>query len=181
MKQSMHAKRMERSHKRGKKVSKLNLVSLMDIFTILVFFLLVNSSNVEVLQTDETIELPESVSELKPEETIIILVNKTDIIVGKKKVASVANALLDTDGTIEGLKTELEARAARKPYKNDEAAKRGRDISIMADKDTPYTLLKRVMKTSAESEYRNISLAVTQVYQDVSELEAQAQQAQGGG
>jgi biopolymer transport protein ExbD len=181
MKQSMHAKRMERSHKRAKKVSKLNLVSLMDIFTILVFFLLVNSSNVEVLQTDESIELPESVSEIKPEESIVVLINKEDIFVGKVRVASVANVLLDTDGTVEGLKRELEARAARKPYPNEEAAKRGRDISIMADKSTPYTLLKRVMKTSAESEYRNISLAVTQVYQDVSELEAQAEQAAGGG
>ena len=44
---------------RGKKSAALNLVSLMDIFTILVFFLMVNSSEVEVLQSSSKIKLPD--------------------------------------------------------------------------------------------------------------------------
>ncbi|MCH8101169.1 MAG: biopolymer transporter ExbD, partial [Proteobacteria bacterium] len=43
MVKSGRAKRMEKHHKRNKAMGTLNLVSLMDIFTILVFFLLVNS------------------------------------------------------------------------------------------------------------------------------------------
>ena len=39
------------AQKKHSKTATLNLVSLMDIFTILVFFLMVNSSEVEVLQT----------------------------------------------------------------------------------------------------------------------------------
>ena len=73
------------------------------------------------------------------------------------------NKLVDSDSEIASLKQELEYLASRKPYANEEAAKLGRDINIMADKDTPYKLLKKVMTTCAKAEYRNISLAVSQV------------------
>lgn len=162
MKKSMHAKRMERKHRRNK-VSKLNLVSLMDIFTILVFFLLVNSSDVEVLQNDKSLTLPDSVAEKKPKETLVVMVNQENILVGGRKVADVSEALSAAGSDIEGLKKELEYLASRKPYKNEEAAKLGRDVNIMADKDTPYALLKKVMATCAKAEYRNIALAVSQV------------------
>ncbi|MEJ2362362.1 MAG: hypothetical protein P8Z75_13220 [Gammaproteobacteria bacterium] len=42
MKESHRTRRMERHHKRNKKTATLNMVSMMDIFTILVFFLLVS-------------------------------------------------------------------------------------------------------------------------------------------
>lgn len=162
MKKSIHAKRMDRKHKR-KKISKLNLVSLMDIFTILVFFLLVNSSDVEVLQSDKSLTLPDSIAEKKPEETLVVIVNEENILVGGRKVADIAGILQSKSADIKGLKEELEYLASRKPYRDEEAAKLGRDVNIMADKDTPYALLKRVMATCAKAEYRNISLAVSQV------------------
>ena len=65
MHKSKRAKRMEVRHKRHKAAGTLNLVSLMDIFTILVFFLLVNSSDVEVLPNAKDIQLPESIAEQK--------------------------------------------------------------------------------------------------------------------
>ena len=61
MQMSQRAKRMERRNVRGKKSVTLNLVSLMDIFTILVFFLLVNSGQVETLPNARDITLPESI------------------------------------------------------------------------------------------------------------------------
>ncbi|WP_192870742.1 ExbD/TolR family protein [Agaribacterium haliotis] len=165
MKKSKRTKRMERHHRRAKKTSKLNLVSLMDIFTILVFFLLVNSSDVEVLQNDKTIKLPESVAEKKPEDTLVVVVSKEDILVGGRKVASL-KTIMDVDAEISGLKKELDYLASRNPYADEEAEKAGRDINIMADKDTPYKLLKKVMATCAKAEFRNISLAVSQVASD---------------
>ena len=54
------AARMERHHKRHKGGAGINLVSMMDIFTILVFFLLVNSSEVEVLPNAKEFVLPDS-------------------------------------------------------------------------------------------------------------------------
>ena len=51
---------------------KLNLTPLMDVFTVLVFFLMFNSSSVETLQQPKQITLPESVTEAKPRETVVI-------------------------------------------------------------------------------------------------------------
>ena len=166
MKQSIHAKRMARHHKRQKNQSKLNLVSLMDIFTILVFFLLVNSSEVEVLQSNKDIKLPASVAEKKPENNLIVMVSQQEILVGGRKVSDVAPLLQADDLEITGLKEELEYLASRKPYRNEEEQKKGRDVTIMGDHTIPYKLLKKIMTTCAKSEYRNISLAVSQVPSD---------------
>lgn len=163
MKQSIHAKRMARAYKRHRAGSKLNLVSLMDIFTILVFFLLVNSSDVEVLQNNKDIKLPESVAEQRPENNLIVMVSHESILVGGRKVADTKQLGKLKGNEIEGLKKELEYLASRKPYASDEEAQKGRDITIMGDKGIPYELLKKVMTTCAKSDYRNISLAVSQV------------------
>ena len=60
MAKSARAKRMAKHHRRNKGKGTLNLVSLMDIFTILVFFLLVNSSDVQTLPNAKDLQLPES-------------------------------------------------------------------------------------------------------------------------
>ena len=174
MKQSVHARRMVRHHKRGKSQPKLNLVSLMDIFTILVFFLLVNSSEVEVLQTNKSIQLPESVAEKKPENTLIVMVSAEDIIINGRSVARVDQVMSTDTEEIAALKKELQYQASRKPLTTEAEQLKGRDITIMGDAKIPYTLLKKIMTTCAQSEYRNISLAVSQVPQ------AQAEQALGG-
>ena len=79
MKMSRRALRMEKHHKRKRSVLGINLVSLMDIFTILVFFLLVNSSEVEVLPSAKTIQLPESLAAEKPRETLVVMVTEDEI------------------------------------------------------------------------------------------------------
>ena len=90
MQMSQRAKRMERRNAKGKKSVALNLVSLMDIFTILVFFLLVNSGQVETLPNAKDIKLPESIAEQKTRETVVITVTGDDILVQGKAVASVS-------------------------------------------------------------------------------------------
>ena len=81
MQMSRRAKRMERRNEKGKKTIALNLVSLMDIFTILVFFLLVNSTDVEVLPNAKDIQLPESVAEEKARENVVIVISDEKILV----------------------------------------------------------------------------------------------------
>lgn len=177
MRQSMHAKRMARNHRRANNAPKLNLVSLMDIFTILVFFLLVNSSDVEVLQNNKDVELPKSIAEQKPETTLVVTVSAKDILVGGRKVADVRPLLNSAEKEIPGLKKELEYLASRKPFASPEAAAAGRDVTVMADASVPYTLLKKIMTTCASTDYRNISLAVSQVADE----SAKALQAEVGG
>lgn len=161
MKRSLHARRMERHHRRGKSQPKLNLVSLMDIFTILVFFLLVNSSDVEVLQNNKSIRLPESVADKKPENTLLVMVSQNDIVIGGRTVVSVDKAMQGDNTEIPELEKELKLRASRKPFSSDAQRERGRDIIIMGDAEIPYMLLKKIMTTCANTEYRNISLAVS--------------------
>lgn len=163
MKQSIHAKRMARRHRRNKAGPKLNLVSLMDIFTILVFFLLVNSSDVEVLQTNKDIELPQSIAEAQPPSNLILMVSAESIIVGGRQVVDLVSTKSLQRSKIPELQKELEYRAKRKPYRTPEEAAKGRGITIMADKGTPYTLIKKIMSTAASTDYRRISLAVNQV------------------
>lgn len=163
MKQNARSRRSERRRERHRSVSKLNLVSLMDIFTILVFFLLVNSSNVEVLQTNNAIKLPESVAEKIPATTVIVAVSNKDILVDGRPVASVAEAMASDEQELAALKQELTYLAERRPYSSPEEQAEGRDITIMGDAAIPYTLLKKIMTTCAQSEFRNISLAVTQI------------------
>lgn len=166
MKHSRRARRMARHHKRLNKGSKLNLVSLMDIFTILVFFLLVNSSDVEVLQTSKDIKLPESVAEQKPENTLLIAVSPSDLMVAGRALATVEDLLqasADEEQKIAVLEQELKYQIQRRPELTELEKKRGRAVTIMGDQTVPYKLLKRIMVTCAANEYRHISLAVSQV------------------
>lgn len=163
MKQSLRARRMARLHRRHRGQPKLNLVSLMDIFTILVFFLLVNSSDVEVLQSNKAIKLPESVAEKKPDNTLVVLVSADNIIISGRPIVTVEEALAGAEDEIPALKKELEFLAERKPFANDAAAKKGRDVTIMGDSSIPYVLIKRLMNTCAQSDFRNISLAVSKI------------------
>ncbi|BFM17698.1 hypothetical protein R50073_38810 [Maricurvus nonylphenolicus] len=163
MKQSLRAKRMAKHHKRQKQQTKLNLVSLMDIFTILVFFLLLNSSDVEVLQNDKTITLPESVAEQKPETTLVVMVNNQDVLVSGRSVAKVEAILTNPEVEIESLSRELKYQASRAEPLSEQEAQQGRAVTIMGDESVPYALLKKVMTTCAAADYRNISLAVTKI------------------
>ncbi len=159
MKMSRRAKRMDRHHQRNKGRATLHLVSLMDIFTILVFFLLVNSGEVQVLPNTKALKLPESMAEKKPKETLVVMVNQKEILVQGHPVVDLARPLPDSS-IIQALKQELLRHAAHSKASKLEPFKG--DITIMGDKGIPYSLLKRVMATCAVSEYPHISLAVLQ-------------------
>jgi biopolymer transport protein TolR len=164
MKMSRRALRMERSHKRHKAVVALNLVSLMDIFTILVFFLLVNSSEVDVLPNTKTIRLPESVAEERPRENVIVMITEREILVRGDKVADVADVLAaDAESGIPALQQALEELAARR-IRADQADG-GPEVTIMGEKAIPYRLLKKVMLACTQAKYGQVSFAVLQKFE----------------
>ncbi|GAA0855457.1 biopolymer transporter ExbD [Aliiglaciecola litoralis] len=168
MKKSVRASRMERHHKRMAKESKLSLVSLMDIFTILVFFLMFNASDVQVLQTDQSVKLPESTAETAAQETLVLLVNAKHILLQGQKMADVATVMAQSDDIIPALEKELIYQKNRvkiiaindSPEQNPNDIARA--ITIMGDQAIPYSLLKKIMQTCAQAGYTNISLAVEQ-------------------
>ena len=166
MAKSARAKRMAKHHKRNKGKGTLNLVSLMDIFTILVFFLLVNSSDVQTLPNAKDMKLPESVAEKKPEENVVVLIGKTEILVQGTPVANIADVMATKGNDIPELREALLSqndRVLRRAARDDVA---GREVTIMGDKEIPYRLLKKVMATCTASDYGQISLAVLQKSSD---------------
>ena len=166
MVKSARAKRMEKHHRRNKGSGVLNLVSLMDIFTILVFFLLVNSSDVQTLPNAKDMQLPESIAEKKPEENVVVLIGKTDILVQNRAVVKIADVMATKGNDIPELREALMAqndRVLRREAKDDIS---GREVTIMGDKEIPYRLLKKVMAPCTASDYGQISLAVLQKSSD---------------
>jgi biopolymer transport protein ExbD len=159
MKLSGIQKRAERQV-RNKQQLDLNLVSLIDIFTILIFFLLANATDVEVLPSSKAVRLPESTAEKNPKETVVVVVNDNDILVQGRKVASVPEIMNADVDVIEALKTELDFHASRQLIRK-ENEKPNKAITIMGDKEIPYRLLRKVMVTCARANYSDISFAVT--------------------
>ena len=158
MKLSRRAKRMEKHHARSQRRSAaLNMVSLMDIFTILVFFLLVNATSTEVLPSPKNIVLPEAASEKLPLRNLVIAVDEKVIRLQGKPIITVKDALKKNKDSMKPLFDAL--RVASVTVK-DIADKKG--VTIMGDQEIPYELLKKIMLTCAGAEYTNISFAVTQ-------------------
>lgn len=159
MKNNRRIKRMGRNRK---KVTGLNLTSLMDVFTILVFFLLANSGSNEVLSPPKEISLPDSVVESKPRETVVIMVNPETILVQGEtivetpllmemksdRVPEISEKLARMEQNIIGISTKTIADS--------------KEITILADRTIPFTVLKKVMSTCTMSGYGKISLAVIQ-------------------
>lgn len=162
MRQSRRAKRMERHHRRNRRGPGFNLISLMDIFTILVFFLLVNSSDVQEAPSSKAVQLPESIAEQKPRETVVVLVTDDDVLVQGTRVASVADIASGNARVIRPLKTALEDQAKRIVIKQDDPSGATREVTIMGDKAIPFRVLKKVMTTCTRAGYERISLAVLQ-------------------
>lgn len=161
MKTSRRAKRMQRHHAK-KKDAGLNMVALMDIFTILVFFLLVSSASVQDLPSTKDIKLPESVSDKLPKETLVILVSNEAILVQGKKISDLRDIAVSTDSEIPALRQALKEQSGRRLV--TDASKEGapvlKEVTIMGDKQIPYKVLKKIMYTCATEGFGNISLAV---------------------
>jgi len=152
---SRRAKRMDSHHKRGRRVA-LNLVSLMDIFTILVFFLLVNSTEVETLPVTKGVSIPESTANQQPKRTFVVTVTPDSVAIDGQSVASAAE-MKSSSSTIPALATALAQLDVGNS--DDDIAN---EITIMGDKDVHFRLLRRVMATCAEAEFDRVSLAVLQ-------------------
>ena len=164
MKNSRRARRMQRHHTRLKRNYAFNLVSLMDIFTILVFFLLVNSGDVQTLPDPKELALPESQAEQPARESVIVMLNRSEILLQGQPIISLEEAMQGDDENLPRLAGALENQISDRvtqPKPGEESEGRG-EITIMADKDLPFSLLKKVMLTCTQAEFSKISLAVLQ-------------------
>jgi biopolymer transport protein ExbD len=134
-------------------------VSLIDVFTILIFFLLMQIGPAEVLPSSKAVKLPATTSEKAPRETLTLVVSTEDIVVDGRKVASVADVSASQQDLIPTLKAELDLQAQRVAVKAENKAATN-PITILADKDVPYRVLKRVMVTCAGANFGDVSFGL---------------------
>jgi biopolymer transport protein ExbD len=155
-----NSRRMMRLARIRPKVSALNLTSLMDVFTILVFFLIMNSGS-EVLDSNG-VALPESVVETKPTETVVINVNTEEVLVQGEPVVRVADVMAMGGGDIEPIVARLTELRERVIGVRTQAVAESPAVTILADKSIPFSVLKQIMSTCTAGGYTRISLAVIQ-------------------
>ena len=160
MKNSRRMKRMGRSRKR--KGRGLNLTPLMDVFTILVFFLLFHSYGGDVMEAPKQIELPNSVVETKPRETVLIMVSPEMVLVQGEMVISTPELLDDRIGPVPEIKEKLRQLEQNIIGISTKTVAESKEVTILADKSIPFEALKRIMSTCTGSGYGRISLAVIQ-------------------
>jgi biopolymer transport protein ExbD len=157
-----NSRRIRRMGRNKKKVTGLNLTSLMDVFTILVFFLLFHASGSEVLEAPKQIKLPDSVVETKPRETVVIMVSPETVVVQGKSVMNTPELLAAKADTVAQITDRLQQLERNIIGINTKKVVEGKEITILADKKIPFRALKKIMSTCTGSGYGRISLAVIQ-------------------
>jgi biopolymer transport protein ExbD len=144
------------------KVATMNLTSLMDVFTILVFFLLVNSATTEVLETPKQITLPASVVEQKPRETVVIFISPTEVTVQGEPVVRVEDILASAEPNIAPIGQRLAEVSANIIGLKTKVVAESKEVTILSDKSIPFSVIKKVMSTCTSQGFGRISLAVLQ-------------------
>ena len=140
----------------------LNLVSLMDIFTIILLFLLFNvSGEEEAITVPDIVRLPVSIATVKPVPATTVYITGYTILLGDKKIANTQDVIKSDDPGIESLEKELIIQMSQNDLEAEKDGTR-RKIIIMGDKMIPFTLLKKVMYTCSWAGYQTFSLAVIQ-------------------
>lgn len=135
----------------------LNLVALMDVFTILVFFFLVHSADGAPEDHNTLVSLPESVADLQPRDTPVVMITRDSILLQGELIVAVDQAMQTSRGEINALRTALQSQTTA-----EGPAGSGREVTIMGDKSIPFALLNRVMQTCTQAGYGSISLSVLQ-------------------
>ena len=159
----INSRRMKRMGRNKKRMRGLNLTSLMDVFTILVFFLLFNTGASEVVEAPNQIKLPDSVVESKPRaNTVVLMISHDSVLVQGEEVISTAALLRSKDDLIAPITERLKSLEHSIIGSSTQAVAASKEVTILADKTIPFSVLKKVMSTCTDSGYGKISLAVIQ-------------------
>ncbi|NCF14750.1 MAG: biopolymer transporter ExbD [Gammaproteobacteria bacterium] len=153
---------MARMSRNRVKITKMPLTSLMDVFTILVFFLLVNSGSVEIMEAPKDMALPVSKVETKPRETVVVFVGRDEILVQGKLVALVDDILDEKEGALDPITARLAELKTSVIGDSTAIVADSDEVTILADKSVPFSVIKTVMSTCTDEGYEKVSLAVIQ-------------------
>jgi biopolymer transport protein ExbD len=136
-----------------------SLIPMIDMLTILVVYLLVHAADYEILPNTRSIQIPQSMSETKPRETVTVLITREALFVNGAELASVAELRARPEAVIEPLRRVLRTEADKRLLK-DKDDPTSHEVTVLADKDLPYSFLKKILSTCTAAEYGKVSLAV---------------------
>ena len=154
--------RIKRHRKRGHTETggHMTLVPFIDMLMILVVFLLVHTSDVDVLPNSKNISIPESISDKKPQPSVVVMITKDDLLVDGRSIATLAQIEASPDAVIQPLKAALQSQADKVLAGAAKEEIKDREVTILGDRNTPYKVLRKVMATATDAEYGKVSLAV---------------------
>ncbi len=179
--------------KRGGKrevVALLSLTAMVDMFTVLVIFLLQNYNTTgEVLYIPKEVVLPkaEQIKELKP--AVVVTISRKEILVDRDTVATfdevagqqewmIPNLLEQLKKALEKSKFEQEkglqnklrkAVSANRGVEEPEDLNAWRKVTVQADKGIDFLTVKKVMYTVSEAGAFEINFAVMKQFDGASE------------
>lgn len=157
---SLRRIRSHRKHRAGG--SHFALVPFIDMMTILVVFLLAHTAEVDILPNTKNISIPQSLSDRKPSAAVVVMVTKDSVYVDGQPVGTIAQVVANPGPVFQPLKAALMAqndKVLAGAQKTDIAK---REVTIMGDKNIPYSVLKRIMLTCSDAEYGKVSFAVVE-------------------
>jgi len=152
--------RIKRHRQRRHGANHFALIPFIDMMTILVVFLLAHTAEVDILPNTKNISIPQSLSERKPSAAVVVMVTKESVYVDGQLVGSLSDVVANQGPSFAPLKTALMAQNQRSLAQQPDIAKR--EVTIMGDKSTPYSVLKKIMMSCSEAEYGKVSFAVVE-------------------
>ncbi len=151
------------AHHRGMGVADLNVTPLVDMFVILVLFLVANfSATGEILQMSKDVQLPEAANTDELQIAPAVVISKEEVLVQGALIGRVDDLTREDYQNIPALEEKL--RDLKKQFEdlhaaaNDSGAFKG-DVNIQADKQVTFKIVKRVMYSCAQAGYGNIAFA----------------------
>ncbi|MGH7287489.1 MAG: ExbD/TolR family protein [Myxococcota bacterium] len=159
---SNRARRTTHKNLRHRVDAELNLIPLIDILSVMVAFLLVYSADVEMIQNTKGVEVPQSIAEEQPKQSVVVMITKDQLFVQGELVTSIEEIRGAGTPLIEPLRAVLERPMLMGDVAATDPALAAREITVMGDKSLPYDVVRKVMATCTASTYGKISLAVLQ-------------------
>ncbi|MEO7426819.1 MAG: biopolymer transporter ExbD [Fibrobacteria bacterium] len=150
--------------KSGEEFAKPQMTSLVDVLTVLVFFLLKNfSTEGDIVTQTKNLELPESSAKTRPEQMLNISISAKHILADGNPVALVSEEQERGENNIPGLATFLEDKRKQTEAiaEYDKNVSFSGKLTIQGDRLIPYWILQKVLATCGDNGYSSFSLAVS--------------------
>ena len=137
--------RIKRHRQRRHGANHFALIPFIDMMTILVVFLLAHTAEVDILPNTKNISIPQSLSDRKPSAAVVVMVTKDSVYVDGQLIGSVSDVAANQGPFYAPLKAALMAQNDRSLHTAQQTDIAKREVTIMGDKSTPYSLLKKIM------------------------------------